>query len=317
MDSSTPWQNVLRVTILAGGVGGAKMAHGFQQILPPDNLSVIVNVADDLDLFGLHISPDLDTVMYTLAGLADPTTGWGIRDDTHKALEMLGRLGVETWFRIGDADLATHLRRTQLLREGASLTDATRALATSLGVTSHILPATDQQVRTIIQTDAGELDFQTYFVRHAQRDEVRGVRFDGLAEARPTEAALAAIASADLVVVAPSNPIVSIGPILDLSGMRDAVGAASAVAVSPIVAGRALKGPADRMLTSLGHEPSALGVARLYAGLIDRFVIDQADAALAPKIGALGMAVTVLPTVMRSDEGRAELAHRLTAMLGA
>ncbi len=317
MDSSTPRQNGLRVTILAGGVGGAKMAHGFRQILPPGNLSVIVNVADDFELFGLHISPDLDTVMYTLAGIADPAAGWGIHGDTHQALEMLGRVGAETWFSIGDGDLATHLRRTQLLREGASLTDATHTLASSLGVPSHILPATDQQVRTIIQTDAGELDFQTYFVRHAQRDEVRGVRFAGLAEARPTEAVLAAIASADLVVVAPSNPIVSIGPIIELPGMRHAVAAATAVAVSPIVAGRALKGPADRMLTSLGHEPSALGVARLYAGLIDQFVIDQADAALTPKIEALGMAVTVLPTVMRSDEDRAELAHRLTAMLGA
>ncbi|HEX5396001.1 MAG TPA: 2-phospho-L-lactate transferase [Candidatus Limnocylindria bacterium] len=294
-----------RVTVLAGGVGGAKMAHGFQQVLAEGDLSVVVNVADDFEVFGLHISPDLDTVMYTLAGVANPITGWGIRDDTHRALEMLGRLGGDTWFSIGDADLATHLRRTRLLADGCSLTDATRSLATALGVPSHVLPATDQQVATMLATDAGELDFQTYFVRRGQRDEVRAVRFDGLDDARPSAAALAAIRDADLVVLAPSNPIVSIGPILELDGMRQAVAASRTVAVSPIVAGRALKGPADRMLASLGHESTALGVARLYAGLVDRFVLDEADAALAPAVEALGMAVDVLPTVMHSDADRA------------
>jgi LPPG:FO 2-phospho-L-lactate transferase len=311
----------MRVTVLAGGVGGAKMADGFQQLLPPGDLSAVVNVADDFELFGLHISPDLDTVMYTLAGIADPATGWGIRDDTHRALEMLGRLGGETWFRIGDADLATHLRRTQLLADGLSLTDATRSAAADLGVASHILPATDQRVRTLLQTDAGELDFQTYFVRRAQRDEVRAVRFDGMAQARASEAALVAVREADLVVIAPSNPIVSIGPILELPGMRAAVSTARSVAISPIVAGRALKGPADRMLASLGHESSALGVARLYQGLVDSFVLDEADASLAPSIEALGMAAVVLPTVMRSRRDRASLAGAIlqqcsTAMLG-
>jgi LPPG:FO 2-phospho-L-lactate transferase len=311
----------MRVTVLAGGVGGAKMADGFQQLLPPGDLSAVVNVADDFELFGLHISPDLDTVMYTLAGIADPATGWGIRDDTHRALEMLGRLGGETWFRIGDADLATHLRRTQLLADGLSLTDATRSAAADLGVASHILPATDQRVRTLLQTDAGELDFQTYFVRRAQRDEVRAVRFDGMAQARASEAALVAVREADLVVIAPSNPIVSIGPILELPGMRAAVSTARSVAISPIVAGRALKGPADRMLASLGHESSALGVARLYQGLVDTFVLDEADASLAPSIEALGMAAVVLPTVMRSRRDRASLAGAIlqqcsTAMLG-
>lgn len=299
----------MRVAVLAGGVGGAKMAHGFQQLLAPGKLSVVVNVADDFELFGLHISPDLDTVMYTLAGLANPVTGWGIRDDTHRAVEMLGRLGGDTWFSIGDADLATHLRRTQLLADGCSLTDATRSLAASLGVTSHVLPATDQRVATMLQTDAGELDFQTYFVRRGQRDEVRAVRFDGLEAARPTEAAMAAIQDADLVVIAPSNPIVSIRPILELPGVSAAVAAAKSVAISPIVDGRALKGPADRMLTSLGYESSALGVARLYAGVVDRFVLDEADAGLAPQVEALGMRVAVLRTVMRSDDDRAVLAR--------
>lgn len=303
-----------RVAILAGGVGGAKMAHGFQQVLPAGSVSVIVNVADDFELFGLRISPDLDTVMYTLAGIADPDTGWGVRGDTHRALEMLGRLGAETWFSIGDADLATHVRRTQLLRGGASLTDVSRSLAEALHVPSHILPATDQPVRTIIQTDDGELDFQVYFVQRGQRDAVRGVRFTGIAAARPTEHALAAIGAAALVVIAPSNPIVSIGPLLALSGMREAVARATTVAVSPIVAGRALKGPADRMLATLGHEASALGVARLYAGVVDRFVLDEADAALAPDIESLGMAVSVLPTVMRTDDDRADLAGQIVML---
>ena len=303
-----------RVTVLAGGVGGAKLAHGFQQVEPAGALTVVVNVADDFELWGLHISPDLDTVMYTLAGLADPTTGWGIAGDTHAALAAIERLGGETWFRIGDQDLATHLRRSQLLADGQSLTDATRSLVDSLNVPTRILPATDDRLRTIIEADAAELEFQTYFVRRGQRDEVRGVRFDGIEGARPTREALEAVRQADLLVFAPSNPIVSIGPILELPGMRQAVRAVRSVAVSPIVAGLALKGPADRMLTSLGHESSALGVARLYAGLVDCFVIDEADAALAPAIEALGMSVRVLPTVMRSDADRAALAQAILGL---
>jgi LPPG:FO 2-phospho-L-lactate transferase len=300
-----------RVALLAGGVGGAKLAQGFQQVLPPGSLTVIVNVADDLELFGLHVSPDLDTVLYTLAGLANPETGWGIAGDTFKALPLLERYGEPAWFRIGDADLATHIRRTHLLRDGASLTDVTSAMATALGVASRLLPATDDPVRTFVQTDAGELDFQTYFVRRGQRDAVRAVRFAGIDHARPSAAALSALADADLVVLAPSNPIVSIGPILALPGVREAVAGRPSAAVSPIVAGRALRGPADRMLGSLGHEVSALGVARLYAGLVQRFVLDEADADLAPAVEALGMRVDPLPTVMRSDADRARLAEAI------
>jgi LPPG:FO 2-phospho-L-lactate transferase len=300
-----------KVTLLAGGVGGAKMADGFQQVLPPSELTVIVNVADDFELFGLHISPDLDTVLYTLAGLADPATGWGIAGDTHAALEMLGRLGAPTWFSVGDRDLATHLRRTELLAGGRSLTDVTEALRTSLAVPSRILPASDQPMRTMLQTDAGELDFQTYFVARGQRDEVRGVRFAGLPEARATDAALRAVREADLVVIAPSNPIVSIGPILELPGMREAVAGARTVAISPIIAGRALKGPADRMLASLGHEASALGVASLYAGLVDTFVLDETDTALGAEVERLGMRALPLPTVMRSTAERASLARAI------
>ncbi|MEP6681279.1 MAG: 2-phospho-L-lactate transferase [Chloroflexota bacterium] len=300
-----------RVALLAGGVGGAKLAHGFQQVLPAGGLSVVVNVADDLELFGLHVSPDLDTVLYTLAGLANPETGWGIAGDTFAALPLLERYGEPAWFRIGDRDLATHVRRTRLLRDGASLTDATAAMATALGISSRILPATDDAVRTFIGTDSGELDFQTYFVQRGQRDEVRSVRLAGIDDARPSAAALAALADADLVVLAPSNPIVSIGPILALPGMREALSNRPSVAVSPIVAGQALRGPADRMLGSLGHEVSALGVARLYVGVVQRFVIDEADAQLAPAIEALGMQAEVRATVMRSDADRARLAEAI------
>jgi len=303
----------VKVTLLAGGTGGAKLAHGFQMVLPPGDLSVIVNVADDTEQHGLLVCPDIDTIMYTLAGLADREQGWGVAGDSFTAMAQLERYGEEAWFRIGDADLATHVHRARLLSEGASLTDATAAMTASLGVPSHLVPATNDRVRTQVGTDAGELDFQAYFVQRGQRDEVRAVRFEGADVARPSPAALVALATAELVVIGPSNPIVSIGPTLAIPGMREALLAAPAprIGVSGIVAGKALRGPADRMLTSLGHESSALGVARLYDGLLDRFVIDEADAALAPAIEALGMAVSVLPTVMRSDEDRAGLARAL------
>jgi LPPG:FO 2-phospho-L-lactate transferase len=303
----------VKVTLLAGGTGGAKLAHGFQLALSPGELTVIVNVADDTEHHGLLVCPDLDTIMYTLAGIADREQGWGVAGDTFTAMGQLERYGEEAWFRIGDADLATHVRRARLMRDGASLTDATAAMTAALAVPSHLVPATDDRLRTRIGTDAGDLDFQAYFVQRGQRDEVRAVRFDGADAARPSPAALVALATAELVVIGPSNPIVSIGPILAVPGMREALVAAPGrrIGVSGIVAGKALRGPADRMLTSLGHESSALGVARLYEGLIGHFVIDRADEALAPAIEALGMGVSVLPTVMRDDEDRASLATRL------
>lgn len=307
----------MKVALLAGGTGGAKMAHGFARALAdPADLSVILNVADDSERHGLLVSPDIDTVLYTLAGLVDTVQGWGVAGDTFTALEMLERLGGETWFRIGDADLALHVRRNHLLRQGLSLTDATAEIAAALGVQANLLPATDEPVRTRVQTDQGELDFQAYFVRNRQADEVRGLRFEGVESARPTAAVLRALGEAKLVVIGPSNPLVSIGPILATPGMRDAFVASGArrVGMSGIVAGQAIRGPADRMLGSLGHEVSARGVARLYADLVDTFVIDKADAGLAPSIGELGMEVAVLPTVMRTDEDRAELARALLAM---
>ncbi len=306
----------MRVTLLAGGTGGARLAHGFQQVLPDGDLTVVVNVGDDTELFGLQVSPDVDSVLYTLAGILNPEAGWGVAGDTWTALRLLGRYGEPTWFRVGDGDLATHVRRTRLIREGATLTDATGAMAEALGIPSRVLPATDDRLRTMVGTDAGELEFQDYFVGRRQEPEVRDVRFDGVDRARPTEAVLVAIDTAELLVIGPSNPIVSVGPILALPGMREAIIAAGergvpCIGVSPIIGGRALKGPADRMLVSLGHESSAVGVARLYAGLVDAFVIDEADAALAPAIEALGMAARVLPTIMSSDDDRAELARAI------
>jgi LPPG:FO 2-phospho-L-lactate transferase len=304
---------VTRVALLSGGTGGAKLAHGFQQVLHPGDLSVIVNVADDLELFGLHVSPDVDSVLYTLSGLVDPVRGWGVAGDTDRALTMLERYGEETWFWIGDADLGTLVRRTAQLRRGATLTQVTGDMASALGLATHVLPATDDRIRTRILTDDGDVEFQRYFVERGQRDEVRGVSFEGAAEARPTEAALAALRDAELVVVGPSNPIVSIGPILAIPGYREAVASAPGLrlAVSPIVAGRALKGPTDKMLRSLGHEVTALGVARLYEGLVDRYALDEADAELGPALAELGMARAIGPTVMTTDAERAGLARFL------
>jgi LPPG:FO 2-phospho-L-lactate transferase len=307
----------MRVALLAGGTGGAKLAHGFAQVLPPGDLSVIVNVADDTERHGLLVCPDLDTVLYTLAGIADPAQGWGVAGDTFTALAMLERLGEESWFRIGDADLALHVRRNHLLRDGFSLTDATVDVVGALGVASHLLPATDARLRTRVLTDAGEVDFQDYFVRNRQADEVRGLHFDGREAARPTAAVLEALAGAELLVIGPSNPLVSIGPILDIPGMREAILASPGqrIGVSGIVAGQAIRGPADRMLGSLGHEVSARGVARLYADLLHLFVVDEADAELAAPIQQeLGMEVLVLPTIMRSDAHRAELARRIVGL---
>jgi len=303
----------MRVALLTGGTGGAKLAHGFQQVLPAGSLDVIVNVGDDLELFGLHVSPDLDSVLYTLSGLVDRDRGWGVAGDTDRALTMLERYGEETWFWIGDADMATLVRRTAQLRRGASLTRVTADMAAALGVPSQILPATDQRLRTRILTDDGDLEFQRYFVERGQRDEVRGISFEGAASAPPTDEVLDAVAGADLVVIGPSNPLVSIEPILAMPGMREALAAAPGrrVGVSPIVAGKALKGPTDRMMGSLGHEVSAVGVARLYAGLIREWVLDQSDAHLAQAVSAEGLEPRVLPTVMQTDDDRATLARAL------
>jgi LPPG:FO 2-phospho-L-lactate transferase len=301
------------VVALAGGVGGAKLAAGLAAVAGRD-LTVVVNTGDDLERHGLAIWPDHDTVLYTLAGVADRERGWGLRDETWSAIDQLGRYGEPTWFRLGDRDIATHLVRTERLRRGERPTEIALELAASLGVVPRILPMTDAPVRTLVRTDDGWLEFQEYFVARAQAPVVHEVRFDGIDAASPSAEVLAAIDGAGVVVIAPSNPIVSIGPILELVGMRETLAAAvdrgvPVVAVSPIVAGRALKGPADRMLASLGHEPSALGVARLHRELADGFVVDRADEALVPSIEALGLAVLATDTVMTDDASRERLAR--------
>lgn len=312
-----------RVVELAGGVGGAKLAHGLQALLGVD-LTVVVNTADDLERHGLVIWPDHDTVMYTLAGLDDRERGWGIAGETWTVIEQLAVYGEETWFRLGDWDIATHIARTARLRRGERPTDVARHLQRSLGVAATILPMTDDEVRTEVRTDdpaadGGWLEFQEYFVHRHQTPTVREVRFCGAPAALPTSEVREAIAAAGAIIIAPSNPIVSIGPILAVPGIREAIDAARVrgvpvVAVSGIVGGRALRGPADRMLASLGHESSALGVARLYVGLVDSFVLDTVDADLGPEIEALGMRVAITDTIMSDDPSRARLARDVLAL---
>ncbi len=309
-DGSRGWRGV-NVVAFAGGVGGAKLADGLYRVLPPDTLTIVGNTADDLELFGMHISPDLDTVMYTLAGLANPATGWGIANDTFTTLAMLERYGEEIWFRLGDADFATHLKRTAGLRAGLRLTEITAALTDALGIRARLLPMCDEPVATEVETPEGWRDFQDYFVRRHHADRVTAVRFAGIEDARLTRDVADALARATIIVFCPSNPLVSIGPILAVPGMREALVASPAakIAVSPIVGGKALKGPADRMLAEQGMEVSAYGVATGYVGLLDGITIDAIDAADAPRIETLGMTAQVTQTVMQSVEDRAQLAR--------
>jgi LPPG:FO 2-phospho-L-lactate transferase len=260
---------------------------------------------------GLRVCPDLDTVMYTLAGLANPQTGWGIAGDTFAALEMLGKVGGETWFRVGDRDLATHVRRTQLLREGQRLTQATEILCRALGIAAHvrILPMTDDAVPTLVETDEGTLAFQEYFVRRAWQPVIRRIRFQNIEQAQPSAEAQAALDAADLIVLCPSNPFVSIDPILALPGVRGRLRGKRAVAVSPIIGGQAIKGPAAKMFRELGQDPSVLAVARRYADFLDGSVIDHADAAQRAEIERLPMRVLVTDTLMRDAADRERLAR--------
>ncbi len=300
----------MKVCALAGGVGGAKLAAGLQDVLQPGELTIVVNTADDFELWGLRICPDLDTVMYTLAGIANPQTGWGVQGESFGALDMLASYGEETWFKLGDRDLATHVLRTARLRAGETLTGITTNLSAALGVGSSILPMCDEPVATVLDTPDGPLEFQEYFVRRGQRDEVIGVDLRGFEGARPTDAVSRALAAADVVVLCPSNPVVSIGPILAVPGMQKALAASRApkVAVSPLVGGRALKGPADRMLDTLGYEVSATGVARIYEALVDGMVVDGIDAGARAGIEALGMKVLLTDAVMRDAGDVARLA---------
>jgi len=309
------------VTVLAGGFGGARMAHGFELLGERVTLSVIVNTADDLELHGLLVSPDLDTVMYTLAGLANDATGWGVRDETWSAAEMLARYGAPTWFRLGDRDLATHILRTASARDGARPTEVAATLARALGVRARLLPMTDQQVSTKVRTADGWLDFQDYFVRRGHADDVLELRFAGAADARPTPEVIESVGTADLVVIAPSNPFVSVGPILAVPGLRKLLDetAAPVVAVSPIVGGAAVRGPAADMLTTLAHLPAtAAGVAAYYAatyqGLIEVLVLDNADAGESEAVARTGVRPLVTNTVIGEPDARRRLAEELLAL---
>ncbi len=300
-----------KVLALAGGVGGAKLAHGLAGILPPENLTVAVNVADDFELYGLTICPDLDTVMYTLAGIASADTGWGIAGDTFHCIESLAALNAPAWFRLGDRDLATHLARTRRLWDGETLTQVTRHLCEFLGVRQKILPCTDDVLRTIVETVEGDLDFQDYFVRRKCEPVVRGFYLRGRDAALPTPEFLAALDEADAIVLCPSNPFVSLGPILALPSVREKVAAGNSVAVTPIIGGRAVKGPLVKMFRDLGRDSSALEAAREYQGILRGFVLDREDSSLAAEIEGLGMRVLAADTLMRDEEERRKVAGQV------
>lgn len=291
---------------LAGGVGAARFLRGLAAAVDPGDITALVNTADDFVHHGLHISPDIDTVCYTLAGLVDEAAGWGVAGDTTACLEMLGRLDEETWFRLGDRDLALHIKRTRLLGEGLPLSVVTTRVCAALGIETRVVPMSDDPVATEIETPEGILPFQEYFVRRACRDTVRGVRFRGAETSRPAPGVLDAIGTASAIIICPSNPLVSISPILSVPGIREAIisSDAAVAAVTPIIGGKTVKGPADRMLRDLGHEASAVGVARLYEKLASVFILDTVDEAIRSDVERLGMRVLVRDTLM-SDAARA------------
>jgi LPPG:FO 2-phospho-L-lactate transferase len=295
------------ITVLCGGLGGSRCVDSLARAAGPEAITAIGNVGDDLEILGLHVSPDLDTVLYTLAGLLDEERGWGVRDESYDALELAGRLGGETWFTLGDRDIGLHLVRTSLLRAGIPLSTVTAKLAEALGVGVRLLPATDDRLRTKLATPAGELDFQEWFVARRHEDPVTGIRFEGAETARPAPGVLEAVEGADLVVIAPSNPFVSIEPILAVSGIREALKAKRVAAISPLVGGKAFRGPLATMLASLGHEPTAAGVAALYGELADVFVVAPGDE------GPLGAVVCDIDMV--DPQRRAEVGGRLLEAL--
>jgi LPPG:FO 2-phospho-L-lactate transferase len=298
--------------VLAGGLGGSRCVDALARAAGPEQVTAIGNVGDDLEMWGLHVSPDLDTIMYTLAGLLDEERGWGVRGDTYQAMAVAEQAGRETWFTLGDQDAGVHILRTRMLKKGEPLSTVTQELAEGLGVDVRLLPATDDRLRTKIQTPDGELDFQDWFVRRRHADHVDGVRFEGADESRPAPGVVEAIAAADAVVIAPSNPFVSIRPILAVPGIEEALGEKRVAAISPLVGGKALRGPLAEMMASLGHEPGAAGVRALYSDLVSVFVVDREDAALANEIpGAV-----VADTVMVLPERRAEVGRGLLEAIG-
>lgn len=300
------------IAALAGGVGAARLLRGLVQVCEAAEITAVVNTGDDVVLHGLHVSPDIDTIVYTLAGAVNPETGWGLTGETWAAMDALERYGGITWFRLGDRDLATHLYRTQRLAEGATLSEVTREVAAAWGLELHLVPMTDDRVETRVDVEGeGEIAFQDYFVRHRHSVAAKAVRYAGAADAHPAPGVLETLLSATRVVVCPSNPILSIAPIMNVPGVEDAVAARrdDVVAVSPIVAGAAIKGPADRLMAELGIEPTVVGVARLYAPFAGTLVVDEADAGLVPAVEAEGVRCVVAPTVMRGRPEAAALAR--------
>jgi LPPG:FO 2-phospho-L-lactate transferase len=299
------------IVALAGGVGAAKFLRGLVEELSPETLTIISNTGDDIELFGLHISPDVDIVAYTLSGLVDEDQGWGMRNDSFDCLTMLRRYGMPTWFNLGDRDLATHILRTQRLRAGETLTEVTTALCQALGLRMRILPMCDAAVPSMVRTPAGTFHFQEYLVQRGGHEEVLEVTYHNISQARPAPGVLDALARAEAICICPSNPVISIGPILAVPGIRQAIRESSApvVAMSPIIQGATLKGPADKMLRGLGLEVSALGVAHYYGDLLTALVIDQLDADLQPRIARLGIKVEITNTIMRTLEDKRTLAR--------
>ena len=301
--------------MLSGGVGGARFLRGLLAVIEPEAVAIVGNVADDVEVLGLHVSPDLDSILYALAGLADEERGWGRADETWNALAAAAAFGGDAWFKLGDRDLGLHLVRTQALREGATLSEVTTRLARAAGLECTLLPATDDPLRTFVETSAGTFPFQTWFVARGHRDDVDAVHYAGAPQARPAPGVLAAIEDADLLVIAPSNPYVSIGPILAVEEIRAALvrRRVPCVAVSPLVGGRAVKGPADRMLARLAGGTTPAHVASCYAGLLDALVIDESDS---PADLPAGVRAVVTRTLMRDDEARRRLAHAVLDAAG-
>jgi len=311
-----PLPKKVKVTALAGGVGASKLLLGLYEVMDPRELTIIVNTGDDIVLHGLKISPDLDIVTYTLAGIVDSAKGWGFRGETFHALKRLAHFGRANWFNLGDRDLATHIHRTAMLAEGKSLSQAAESIRIALGVKSRILPMSDDGVPTIIDSNEGPLHFQEYLVKRRAEPVVRGVRFVGVESARPAPGVLEAIATADRIIICPSNPLISIGPILAVPHVRDQLRAnkRKVFAVCPIVGGKSLKGPSDKMLAQLHHAPTALGVAKLYADFTDTFIIDPADRKQAAPIARMGMRVVILPTVVKTRAQKRKLARALLSL---
>ncbi|MFQ6026077.1 MAG: 2-phospho-L-lactate transferase [Dehalococcoidia bacterium] len=310
-----------KVLALAGGVGGAKLVLGLSRLLSKDQLVVVVNTGDDEEFHGLHVSPDLDTVMYTLAGLSNTETGWGLAGDTFQALEMLGRYGAETWFNLGDRDLATHLRRTQLLRKGATLSQVTEELCNSLEVGPELVPMSDDPVRTVLSTSCGRLPMQQYFVQQLSEPTVSAVEYEGAESAKPSPSFAESLEQAELVVFCPSNPFLSLGPILAVPGVREELQSSKfmgkRIAVSPIIGDMAFRGPAAKIMAELGEEVSSVGVARQYRGLCDTLMIDHQDSNLVPAINNLGITPVTANILMNTEAEKVALARQILEIGGS